>query len=251
MKILIGLPVYKRAWILPKWLEYIERQTVPLEDLGFIFELGPDDEETHNVLWEWQAAHPSVSAFDGLIREDINHETHMENGRHWKGYQYWRMVDLRNSLLDRAIALQPERFFSLDSDILLENPSTLEELYNRTATNDAVSPLTYMDPRSIKHPSVMSWIGGWRAKRLLDNYPIGTMFKADIIMAAVMMSKPVYETVRYRWHKQGEDLGWSADARVNKFDLWCASDIYGAHIMHEKDLDPYLRNGDSRSTNKN
>lgn len=252
VKILIGLPIYKREWALPEWFRCIEQQTIPLHDLGFIFELGPDDESTHELLWDWQARNPQVTIFDGLIREDVVHEAHPDHSRSWNRHKYWRMVDFRNSLLDRAIALQPERFFSLDSDILLENPKTLETLYSLTETLDAVSPLTYMFPYNKDFPSVMTWVdgAGKTARRLPENYPIGTLFEADVIMAAVMMSKSVYETTRYQWHKQGEDLGWSYDATHKGYKLWCASDIYGAHIMHETDLADYLENGDNRSTNK-
>lgn len=250
LKVLIGLPIFRREWILPKWLEYIEKQTMPLSEIGFIFELGPDDDETHDILWEWQAKHPEVSVFDGLIRADVIHEVHPDSSRTWDRHKYWRMVDFRNNLLDRAVALQPERYFSLDSDILLENPNTIETLYELTGTLDAVSPLTYMFPYNIDFPSVMTWIDGPGKTAQRFDYPIGTLFQADIIMAAVMMSKSVYENTRYQWHKQGEDLGWSFDATRKGYKLWCSSDIYGAHIMYKNDLGQYLTNGDGRSTNK-
>lgn len=251
MKLIIGCPVYKRAWILPTWFKFIEQQTMPLSDIGFVFELGTDDDETHNVLWEWQLAHPEVSVFDAVVRDDINHETHPKSGRQWTGSKYWRMVDLRNSLLDRVMSHEPQKFFSLDSDILLEHPETLERLFNMTEHLDAVGILSYMKPGTTQYPSVMSWVNGVgnRARRADAGYPIGTIFRSDIIMAAVMMSKKVYENTKYQWHKQGEDLGWSAYATQKGYELWCASNVYGAHIMHEDHLEPYLLHGDSRSTN--
>lgn len=252
MKIMIGCPVYKRAWILPTWFEFIEKQTVPLEDLGFVFELGTNDPETHDALWNWQQAHPQVQVFDAYIKDDVLHTEHPKHGRMWNGTKYHKMVELRNSLLDRVISHQPDRFFSLDSDILLEHPETLERLYAATEGLDAVSILTHMKPDSTQFPSVMSWIKepGGKATRKYHNYPIGSMFKSDVIMAAVMMSTPVYNKVRYKWHSQGEDLGWSANAYKHGFQLWCASNIYGAHIMHDYHLEPYLNEGDPRSTNK-
>lgn len=255
LKVLIGLPVYKRAWILPTWFQFIENQTFPLSDIGFIFELGPEDEDTHNVLWEWQTRHPEVTVFDGLVRDDSVHHEHPENGRHWNGEKYWKMCDFRNSLLERVNVLKPERYFSLDSDILLENPNTIQELYDLTAREDidAVNPLMYMKPNTTQHPSVMHWadgVVGGRAQRDLAYYNIGSLFKADIIMAAVMMKPKVYENTKYLWHKQGEDLGWSTCATHNGHQLWCASHIYAAHIMHPTHLEPYLQDGDPRSTNK-
>lgn len=251
MKVLIGCPVYDRAWILPSWFEAIENQSIPLSDLGFIFELGPNDDETHDSLWNWQQTHPEVAVFDAVIREDVVHRAHPEGKRIWHGSDYEKMCILRNHLLDRATCLSPDRYLSLDCDLILEDPQSIEYLYNLTETRDAVSPLMYMFQTDMNFPSVMSWVEspGGPAKRTLDQYPMGTLFKADIIMAGVMMSEKVYKNARYQWHKQGEDLGWSANCAKHGFDLYCASNLYVPHIMHRWFLDEYKQNGDPRGEN--
>lgn len=232
--ILIGLPIYKRAWILPEWFSFIESQTVPLSELGFIFELGDNDDETHDMLWEWHTEHPEVAIFDGVIRLDENHKEHPPNGRFWRRADYPKMVTLRNNLLERARALEPDLYFSLDSDILLTEPATIEILAEiASKPGVAVSPLMYMGPDGKKYPSVMTWADrpGHLAKRPTSTYPLGSLFRADIIMAAKMMAKDVYTEVDYYYHNQGEDLGWSADAAVKGKKLYCASYIYAEHIM--------------------
>lgn len=251
MKILIGLPIYKREWILPHWLRAIENQTIPLSEIGFLFELGPHDEATHDMLWEWHSRHPEVAVFDGIIREHEVHKHHAEGQRQWARHDYHRMVDFRNNLLERAVGYQPERYFSLDSDILIPNPRTLEGLFQITAEpGTTAAPLCYMTPRNIDAPNVMTWIDkpGGRARRLLDQYPIGTVFEVGISMAAVMMSPEVYNNVRYRWHFQGEDLGWSAEVLRLGYKMYSASNIYAPHIMQEGLLEFYLQNDDQRST---
>ena len=62
--IIIGCPIYKRDWILPAWLYFIENQSVNLSDIGFVFELGTDDDETIGVLSAWKKHHPEVKIFD-------------------------------------------------------------------------------------------------------------------------------------------------------------------------------------------
>lgn len=247
--ILIGCPVYKRDWILPTWLAAIEKQTIPLSEIGFIFELGPDDKETHDVLWDWHMNHPEVTVFDGVVRSSEPHTHHDEGHRKWTPNDYQKMVNLRNHLLDRVNALQPEAYFSLDSDLILENPETLERLFNLVHVYDAVSPMSFMWPVGMQYPSVMTWFRdpGGRAHRMLHLYDFGKLFKADIVMAAVMMSPQVYSKVKYRHHNQGEDLGWSYNAYLEGFDLWCASHLYTPHIMHKSMLQPYLEKGDPRS----
>lgn len=251
-KIVIGCPIYSRGWILPEWFKAIENQAFPLDDIGFVFVTAPNDTETKDVLYDWKAKHPEVTVFQTIDVEE-RHEAHGPTSRIWTREKYYKMVDLRNHLLAAVSCLEPERFLSLDSDILLENPQTLQRLYSLSSAMDVVSPLSYMYPKGGKYPSVMSWIDfpGGPAKRMLDRYPFGTTFKADVVMAVKMMSKPVYENVRYRWHRQGEDLGFCAEAARLKFNLFCASDIYCPHIMYEYMLEDYKIKGDDRSPFKN
>lgn len=251
MKILIGLPVFKREWILPKWFEYIERQTVPLSDLGFIFELGPHDEETHGILWDWQAAHPEVAVFDGVVRANEVHKAHDQDKRQWYGPDFGRMATFRNNLLQRARNYAPERYFSLDSDILITNNRTLEALYDVTREpGTTASPLCYMTPLNADAPNMMSWVKepGGRATRKLGDYPIGTTFEIDVSMAAVMMSPEVYNNVNYKPHFQGEDLGWSGEVARLGYKMYSVSNVYAPHIMQKQLLNAYIEMGDHRST---
>jgi hypothetical protein len=250
--ILIGCPVYKRDWVLKDWFKYIENQNYPLSKLGFIFELGEDDEATEQVLYDWHEAHPEVSVFDGVIRADLNHATHKDGQRHWSGEKYEVMVELRNSLLERASCYDFDCYFSLDSDILLENPDTLMFLSEATEYYDVVSPLSYMTPYDTDYPSVMWWQDepGFEAYRDKSRVKLGSFFQADIVMAAKMMSKEVYRTTRYIWHRQGEDLGFARSLHKRGFRSYCASNIYAFHAMHKHTLAEYKRAGfDSRNPN--
>jgi hypothetical protein len=244
-KVIIACPTYKREWVLPSWFQAIENQTYPLDKIGFVFELGPEDEdpETHDILFNWHAEHPEVWCFDARVTEE-QHESHVEGKRSWTSRHYHKMVRLRNNLLERVSVLQPDRYFSLDSDILLENPRTIELLVSFTEHLDAVSPLSYMFPRAQGHPNIMSWVYevAGPARRKLNEYQFGSVFEVDIIMAAVMMSKNVYSNVRYEWHKQGEDLGWSAACATKGYRLWSVP-IYAPHMMHRWMLDQYLQEG--------
>jgi hypothetical protein len=220
-----------------------------LDQVGFIFETGPDDPATTEILWDWHAHHPEVRCFEVSTLE-VPHSTHPEGRRHWTHEKYAHMAELRNRLLDRAICYEPTRYLSLDSDVILEDPTTISQLFKLTEALDAVAPLTYMTPQDDGFPNVMTWHPatgpGTRAARL-GPYPKGIVFKADVIMAAVMMSEPVYRHTRYSMHPQGEDLGWAASCYRHHFGLWSASHIYASHVMYESMLEDYLRDGDSRS----
>lgn len=261
MKVLISLPVYQRAWILPLWFAMIEQQDIDLSDVGFSFQVASyeEDKATHDVLFDWFTQHPEVACFVLNEINDLDHQHHEDGHRRWDIGAYDKMCAMRNALLDTAESLNPDYLFSLDSDILLENPSTISGLIELTQPGTAVSPLMYMKHYGINYPSVMTWenVPGGRASRVMRRYKIGQTFKSDVIMAAVMMSKEVYTTARYFPHKQGEDVGWSADCAKHGFKLFSASQYYCPHIMHQSSanvkgikgpgiLDIYLNEGDDR-----
>jgi hypothetical protein len=250
MKVLIGCPIYKRSWIFPLWASAIERQSVPLSDIGFIFEAAPDDEQTIAFIKRFADMNPQIAHCEITIREDIPHFEHSANSRQWTMSKYHNMVNLRNSLLKKAREISPDYYFSLDSDIIIKHPSTIELLAAHIDDGaDAVSPLMFMTPFDTKFPSVMSWKddGSDKAYRQ-ESYPIGSYFKADVIMAAKMMSKKTYENVNYEFHSQGEDLGWCLDAKRKGLDLYSASYIYAPHLMHEEFLLKFLKEGDQRES---
>lgn len=247
MKILISLPIYQREWILPEWLKCIESQTVPLKNIGFQFELGPDDEETHNILWDWHQKNPEVFLFDAQVNSGEKHFHHIEGQRAWKRDEYLRMVSFRNNLLEKACERinKFDRYFSLDSDILLSNPNTLEILANHN--KDVVSPLMYMTPTGTDYPNSMDWSHNTSKPFSAKRNKLGKgLTKINVPMAAVMMKPKVVKNTRYIWHPQGEDIGFATQLHINGYSSYIDYDIYTPHIMHRSNLIDYMKNGDSR-----
>ena len=248
MKLIIGCPIYKRDWILPQWIRCLINQSIDMKDVGFIFETSPNDFSTVNSLLAWKRIDNRFPLFEINERNDIEHFEHENNGRQWTMSKYHNMVSLRNSLLKKVREYQPDYYLSLDSDILLENPNTIELLIAHIKDGaDAVAPLMFMTPDTNKYPSVMSWKDSdLEMAYRKEKYPLGTYFESDIIMAAKMMSKDVYNNVDYEFHKQGEDLGWSRNATRKGFKMYSASYIYAPHIMAPFLLQNHLTSGDPR-----
>jgi hypothetical protein len=247
-ELVIGCPIYKRDWIFPYWISCIENQNIDFSKIGFLFIVSPDDEKTITMLTRYKNSRPDISEFIIDIKSDIPHFSHEEGSRTWSLARYENMVMLRNSMLKKVREIKPKYFFSLDSDILLTNPNTIQLLISHIQSDaDAVSPLMFMTPTGTMYPSVMNWIKepGGQAYRQ-EMYPLGEYFKADVIMAAKMMSEKVYENVDYALHSQGEDLGWSGNAAKLGYNLFSASYIYAPHIMHKQMLEYFLANGDPR-----
>lgn len=249
MKLIIACPIYKRDWILPYWISHIVSQDINIENVGFIFEAAPDDIETIEILEKWKNSDSRIPHFEINVRSDLAHHEHKNNGRQWTMSKYENMVSLRNSILNRVRELQPDYYFSLDSDILLLNKNTINLLIAHINDGaDAVNTLSYMTPVGTNYPSVMSWKEGQSGiATRSQQYPIGSFFRSDVIMASKMMSKKVYSNVDYRVHRQGEDVGWSQDAGLMGYKLFCASYIYTAHIMSRDMLQSFLYKGDERN----
>ncbi len=240
--------MYKRSWILHHWIKSIISQSIPVNDIGFIFEVSPDDTATIQALESWKKFDKRIPYFEIKIREDIPHFEHENNGRQWSMSKYVNMVSLRNSLLESVRKIQPEYYFSLDSDILLTNTNTIELLIAHIKSGaDAVNPLMFMTPFGTMYPSVMDWRLDVPAKAFRkEKYELGHYFQSDVIMAAKMMSKDVYNNINYTLHEQGEDVGWSLECKKAGFKLYSASYIYAPHIMSEVMYQSFLANGDNR-----
>lgn len=250
MKIIIGCPMYKRTWILADWIKCLINQSVSIKNIGFVFEVSPDDEATIQSLEMWKNFDPNIPYFNIKIREDIPHFQHENNGRQWTISKYMNMVSLRNSLLNTVREVEPDYYFSLDSDILLINSNTIEMLIAHIKSGaDAVNPLMFMTPSGTMYPSIMSWRSDCPDKAYRkESYDLGNYMQADVIMAAKMMSKKVYQNINYSLHEQGEDVGWSLNCRQAGYNLFSASYIYAPHIMSEVMYDSFLKNGDERAS---
>lgn len=258
--ILIGCPVYNRAWILPLWFDRIKKQTIPLSELGFVFVVSSKDKDTLEALFRFQSENPEIALFDVVFEDGVTHQSHRETDeddpilfyRKWENVTaYERMVRLRNSLLTRVREIAPEMFFSLDSDILIDDPETIEKLaeHIRVAGDIAVSPLCYMSANTM-YQSFMMWKhtteSGIKIATRPRAYPPDEVFGVDVIMAAKMMSPKAYN-VDYNYHRLGEDVGWSYNCLRHGVDLYFDGSIYASHILSRKMLDLYLAFGDYRA----
>lgn len=257
--IMIGCPIYQRDWILPYWFKAIEAQDFPLSNVGFIFLVSPKgDEATKEALFEFQGKHPELRCFDLITDDSPDHMGHIDGGnrrrRTWTKHRYGRMAEFRNQILEKVVCHNPDRYFSLDSDIILEDPTTLSQLFEMTKDKNAVAPLCFMVPPRAdpvgKFPNVMSWAGGNSKAggyRKFDQ-KYGRLYQADIVMASVMMDRATYTRARYKYHQQGEDLGWASNCARLGLNLWSASNIYAAHVMYKEELEEYLKSGDPRAS---
>lgn len=236
-ELIIGCPILRREWIAREWVDFAVRSArnagleptflvVAGEDIGHVpGALDP----TIPVLERALGAHGLALNIEPVP------EPRCQDQRMWGlagGYE--RMVDLRNTLLRRIREIGPDLFLSLDSDILL-HPGALTSMRQTMLDRgwDAIGGKCYMTPQHT----------GRRNPSWAKLNPQGGLYRTDsdgqipvqIIMAIKLMTPAAY-AVDYRVHAQGEDIGWSLNAKEQHVQLGWDGSVCSKHVMQPSEL---------------
>lgn len=235
MELLVGCPVVKRGWILPKWFEHLERAVRDLPvSVRCVFLAGRDDDDS------WDA----IVKCPFPVLPIMVDEPRAEDVRQWDVDRYVRMVDIRNKLLENVRIERPDYFLSLDSDILL-HPDAIKNALQTIERFDAVGLACYMTklnldggaPNGSTHFPSCGFIGGLTNEGAFYRKPMETgAHHVGVIMAAKLM-KPSAYSVDYVWDGCGEDIGWSRNCRKHKVRFGWDNRVVNRHVMSPIELD--------------
>lgn len=229
MKLLIGCPVAKRAWIIPDYLFHVEEAlgNAGIEDAQYIFLADPEDETVDAIVENCDRP------LNWVFRQEGKHGRtwDQEGGRTWNPDRYEYMVEIRNALLAKVRQLQPDLFFSLDSDILI-HPDMIDLLVKGCETYDAVGARCFMTTTGNQFPSYAMLNGNMLLRKDVDCGPM----PVDVIMAAKMMNPSAYN-VDYLMDVHGEDVGWSRNCAAQGLKLGWEGRIVSKHVMSESWLE--------------
>jgi hypothetical protein len=234
--VVFGCPVANRSWALDRWWKAITVQT-QLTNYRWkvVFAYSESEDDTLGKLEQMQGWHDVH-----IIDTGPSPRPREEMDKHWwplKRFEY--MAGLRNQLLDYAIAQDAEYFFSVDSDIILP-PMAFEilskemELYKHHGVG-AAAPLVnlgaHLGDGTFAYNYMHSLDGGVTSRFNRPATPMPTTpFAVDAIMAAMMIHKKAFD-VRWAYHEQGEDLGWSYNALQRGHRMLVVPEIVCNHIM--------------------
>lgn len=224
MDLLVGCPVSRRAWILPRWHQACSAAAAAAGvGLGYVFVADPDDTDTLETIEQIGRTTPTtvVGVADGR-RQDR---------RDWGPDRYRHMVGLRNRLLAEVRTLGPELFLSLDSDILV-HPQAIANLIESAGRFDVVGGKTYMTPAGVACPS---WGFFARSGGIRRNDGTG-VFPVEIVMAIKLLTPAAYP-VGYAYHSHGEDLGFSRNCAAAGLKLGVDARAPNKHVMNRAMLD--------------
>jgi hypothetical protein len=233
VKLIVGCPVYERAWSLPRWFDSVESQNLRGIELEYLFAYSVSQDDTLKIITQRapEARFIDVDDLDAFPDRKDSARLHV-------------LAEIRNRMLERVRELDPDYYLSWDSDVLLA-PDALDELFVAVDDFDAqcVSPLFGMlggDPRYPSFPSAMEWLKPpMRSDQARHMDPDALLaldqpVPVDINMGVVLMSRQCYQAGEYRWHAQGEDLGRAQSLEEHGIDRWLAPQARGRHLWERE-----------------
>ena len=141
------------------------------------------------------------------------------------------------------LATDAHMFFSLDTDILLTDPASIEKLASVLIRQryDVAQPTVYLHPAGRRSGCFNAawWCAGspgdpqrvWARVQEADlpQQALRGLVDIDIPMAAVMMRRQVLELCEYKPHEQGEDIGFADSLDEHGFSVCWLTDLETFH----------------------
>jgi hypothetical protein len=239
VRLLVGAPVANRDWILPAWFAALAAQTRRPD--GFVFVHGGRIEDA-----TWQALHDETAHHgfsDLLIRHD-NRPTHPRDDN----TRFATLAALRNSMLVMAQWRQADLLLSLDTDILLHDPTTIQRLEQLVTSGDCdiATALTFFHPAAPEHwtpNDEVCWAynlgfipsgapagerAPWQRPDPID-IPWGSLLRIDIPMGVWLGNQRALHC-RYGPHESGEDIGYGYALRDQGAVCLADTSLYCQHV---------------------
>ncbi|MGH3415437.1 MAG: hypothetical protein ACRDSS_03120 [Actinocrinis sp.] len=230
-------PVADRAWALPTWFAYLAEQTVTPDALAFVHS-GQVGDPT------WRALETGAQTA-GLSAPIILHDPARPHARH-DNERFRTLARLRNLALDAAASVRADLVLSLDTDVMLSDPQTIERLSDLVADGrcDIAAPVAFLHPGAPPgwHPGQtpcwaynFGWLADspapvrqWLRRPSVDKIDWGAVVDADVPMAA-WVAGPRAAACRYEWHESGEDVAFARSLRARGCRFQVDTSLYAWH----------------------
>ena len=244
--VMVGCPIYNRAWILPKWLDALALQT-NAADIALAFCHTEGNDGTERIIAAEKLRdrfrYVDVYSFKGGVEGGKEHN--------WTDLDRLNTIAAkRNRLLDMARHSEAEFYLSLDSDVLVPEGG-LQALLDtiQTAPAHAVCPKVWIwDAFFVAAKYDKSGKVAFLPRKITGVHPV------DIVTSgACLMKKEVFmnPSVQYGvavlgadyafapgsevngWHGS-ECIHWSKTARAAGYKLAANCNVSFPHKMKEK-----------------
>jgi hypothetical protein len=249
--VLIAAPISNREKFLPYYLSNLYSLNYPKKQLSFYFIINNSQDNSLQILQQFKSNHEHE--YNNITIDQYNGNRHTPNDERTNEirlkYSYSHLSILRNMLLQYTVKNNYNYLLSVDSDIMVE-PETLNKLLS--ANVDACAGLIYngyiqYPDEYWKYPNILKLgqsggfehISNWYVKNALT-LTESKLIPVDGTGAIILLSNKLCKEVKYSYHNQGEDLGFSLDCRRKKYQLYCEVSAFAYHLMNEEMLNKYI-----------
>lgn len=225
LKVMIGCPLRDRAWVLPRYLDCLQKLDKSQCQVQYAFIINDCSDHSPRILAGFAHEQPELVK---LIEKNYNAPGGYRRGQ----YNFGRLAELRNLLLNVFLQSDCDYLFSLDSDILVP-ADTLTQLLSDDC--DIVSALV-CNGHEIGDDGIYNIL-----KRESDgsyvhirNFPRNRVFPVDCTGAAYLIKRSVIAAgVCYSSRHGGEDIAFCEDAAALGFNIFCDGRLECLHLMRE------------------
>lgn len=238
LPLIVGAPVWDRAWSLPLWFQSV-RANVDPSSTGLVFVVPSTDTPTREAIaaLSWGFAWVEVLRDRGVqsVRSDR------------PGTGHATLAAARNQILQVVSRVQPARYASWDTDFLLPRGG-LEMLADQRLplvtswawlNRKAPKLLTYRKCEVQWEDPICATAMGWDRTELgrAIHYPAdeflmrsnGT-WRCGVALAFQLMDRRAYMVSHYEPHHDGEDIPFNWRLHQRGVDRWCCGDVLGLHL---------------------
>lgn len=249
MKLVVAAPVCHRAWALPTWYRCLASQTRPPDEILFVHG-GARGDKTWDAIDDCTA--------ETRIRTHRLHDNGDCHQRH-DNERFHTLARLRTFMLASCrVFTDADVVLSLDTDIMLEDPTSIEQLAGMLGRVDVASCLTNFHPdmqwtrnagylgNEGHHPREALDAGKpedlgtwpWRRAEIDPQFAEGGIQPIDIPMGIVMLGPRAFRQrqVPYRWHESGEDIGFGINLKLAGLDAGWLPSVTARHVWDETKL---------------
>jgi hypothetical protein len=223
LTLVIGCPVFERAWVLEDWFDAVEALNPP-DDTRFLFGLTRSRDATEEIIAR------RAPAAEVLDMGDLG----FGEGDKADPDRYAYLAGIRNEMLKQVRRLNADAYLSLDSDILLR-PDALSALLSQPEDRYALGALVDMGGREL--PGYWSWMTlfGGDAMRPREARQVETPLRGEparkvgVIMGAKLLRREAYRQGVYADHVLGEDVAFALSLEAAEVDCWLVPGALGEH----------------------
>jgi hypothetical protein len=242
--ILIGCPCRNRSWVISRYLEGIYSLNYPKNKLILYFLLNDSIDQTEVILKKFQQLHQhkyKLIQIDKIKNHAPEYKRLISKSpqfaeKYWESV-YLNIAKLRNKVIDKVIETGSDYWFSIDSDIILNNPETLNILLQENKpvisciiNNDqiqnpylpiqkaACNILNFDEHGKVKH------ITGWE---------MNSTFQVQITGAICLYKAEIFKNpnIRFGYSRMGEDIFMAQRILEAGIETWTTSKVLPEHCM--------------------